>query len=715
MTRAQAYDAAVRSALLAIVFAGCTFHDGALPTPDGAPLPMVGFVQPSTPLADEAIGTLAIGVALSSEPAAPVTVGVRVAGGTASEGDDYMLGATTLTLTSTEPVTVPVTILPDGMAEPNETIELELHSIMGATPGQRTHEITISANVLARVNFTLGSSAVTEAATTTQLQITLDQPSLVPVNVTYSVTPGSATSGSDFTTTGTPVTFAVGETMHTIPVTILQDTLDEFAEDLTVTLTGADAAIVGAMPSHALTINDDGDPAPTVYFSAGAASQSEGNTQVPVAVTLSGPSGKPITVPFSMSGASTANNPADFTYASTTALSFAPESTTAQMITVIVADDLLDEDNETVVTALDAPTNATLSTTMPVSHTLTIVDDDLACYGPNNHGQVCLDRAPSAPVTLTGNVNTNVGSLICEATQPSGWAAQGQPAACFVKGTTVTINNVQVTGSRPLVIVSSGDIVVQGILDAASHRTGGGQVSGPGSPFGSCSTGASPDFSLGAGAGGGAGGTFMTAGGDGGTGDGGLRGGGSAGTPLVQGPNVLRAGCDGQQGGRTLATAGAPGRGGGVVYLLAQGTLSMSSSAVINVSGSGASGSNASLVGGSGAGSGGMIRLWASSLSLDSAAKLIANGGGGSSGASGSNNSSGAGSDPDPTMSVDSVAAGGTGGGGKGGDGYAIGTAATDGAGGSSGRAGGGGGGGAGYIGTNLSLGAADVSGVVGQ
>jgi hypothetical protein len=226
--------------------------------------------------------------------------------------------------------------------------------------------------------------------------------------------------------------------------------------------------------------------------------------------------------------------------------------------------------------------------------------------------------------------------------------------------------------------------------------------------------GASSEVSLGAGAGGGAGGSFMTVGGDGGNGDNNNRGGGTAG-PMASAPTVLRAGCDGQRGGAGdfLQQAGAPGLGGGVVYLLAQGTLSITSTGIVNVSGSGASGDNTARVGGSGAGSGGMMRLWATNVAFDSACKLIANGGGGSSGASGSMNSSNPGNDPDPSLSVDSVAGGGTGGGGAGGNGYAIGTDATNGAPGPGGRSGGGGGGGGGYILSNLSLGAADASGVI--
>src|SRR4029078_12497861 len=101
----------------------------------------------------------------------------------------------------------------------------------------------------------------------------------------------------------------------------------------TVTLTGADAAIVGATASDVLTITDDGDPAPTVYFTTASESQVEGNLGVATGVVLWGRSGKPITVPFSLAASSTASNPADFTFASTAALVFGPATTGPQQLT----------------------------------------------------------------------------------------------------------------------------------------------------------------------------------------------------------------------------------------------------------------------------------------------------------------------------------------------------------------------------------------------
>lgn len=690
--------------------AACSFTPGALPG-DAAPPEFVtiGFTEAST-LADEKSGTVMIEVALSGEPAQPVTFGYRLAmGGTATVDSDFTLSEGTLVLSTSAPQAVPVTILPDGEAEADETIVLELHSIVGATIGQRMHTITISANTLPRVNFMTATSQTAEAGTTVMLDVTLDATPNVPVSATYTVT-GSATDGSDYTITQGSVDFAVGQTAAQIAVTILQDTLAELDETVVVDFSGATAALVGTTtPSHVLTIVDDADPDPDVYFTVGSQQQTEGNVAVTLMVTLSGPSGKPITVPFAAGGGSTAADPADYSYMSTASLTFAPETTTPQTITINVAADTIDEDDETALTALGTPTNATLSATMPVQHTLTILDDDQACFGPaSGNARICLDRGPTQPVSLPATIDTDASAL-CEATQPTGWTTGGQPAACFIKGTTIAVGTTTVTGARPLVLVASTSLDISTLLDVSSNRVAG--RTGPGAPGTPCAFAASPQNSNGSGGGGGgAGGTFLSQGGAGGDGDAGGRTGGTPGT-AQSAPTVLHGGCNGQRGGtgNTNGTAGAPGRGGGVVYLVSAGAITLAGNAIINASGSGAAASTSTRVGGSGGGSGGMIRFHAMSITAPANSKVVTNGGGGSSGGDGSGGGS-PGADPDPATPT-TAAAGGVGNGGNAGGGFAGTTQAAAGLDGDSNDGGGGGGGGGGFIQSNVSTGSAVTSG----
>jgi hypothetical protein len=319
-----------------------------------------------------------------------------------------------------------------------------------------------------------------------------------------------------------------------------------------------------------------------------------------------------------------------------------------------------------------------------------------ACYGPLGAWQVCLSSVPTGSVTLPSLLDTDA-SPICLAAQPSGWTPTQAPA-CFVVGESVTVGAASVTGTRPLVLLAQNEIVVNTLLDVASHH--GGKPA-PASPSNACQPFGRIPQGGGIGDGGGAGGSFMTRGGNGGVGDNGQRQNGQASPPEATAPIQLHGGCAGQPGG-TSAVNNA-GAGGGAVYLVSRGSIVVSG--VINASGGGGSG-DTKRTGGNGGGSGGMIVLYGTTIT---ATTLVANGGGGSSG--GSSTVLGAdGDDPSTTLPLASVPGGQNGKAGDGGGGFPATANALDGAGGLSGAGGGGGGGGAGYIRSNQPLGSAIAS-----
>jgi hypothetical protein len=333
--------------------------------------------------------------------------------------------------------------------------------------------------------------------------------------------------------------------------------------------------------------------------------------------------------------------------------------------------------------------------------------DARACFGADNY-EVCLTTVPSAPVTLPATVDTT-SSTLCLTTQPAGWVSRGQPASCFIVGSMITAGNVNVTGSRPLVLLATQTINVTGVLDVASHG-GANPKTGPGAPFGNCQGfTATPSSSVSGGAGG-AGANFMTRGGAGGDGNGGMAGNSGGTTPTAPGtpPTALRGGCTGQPGGDGDGTSGgAGGAGGGAVFLLAGTSITIGNAGIINASGAGGA-AGGDQAGGGGGGSGGMIVLYAPTLDTPNG-RLLANGGGG---ASGGNNGGGvAGNDPPPTT-PQTPAAGILGPSNccAGGAGYGGGTPAVPGTSAGSGLSGGGGGGGAGYIQASMTLGTANVS-----
>jgi hypothetical protein len=331
------------------------------------------------------------------------------------------------------------------------------------------------------------------------------------------------------------------------------------------------------------------------------------------------------------------------------------------------------------------------------------VDSGNGCLGAGVF-EICPMGAAMTAKTLSGAIDTN-GSM-CHSTQL--WKTSGQTPSCFIVGTSITVSNVTVTGSRPLVLVATGTITVTGHLDASSRQNP--TQTGPGQPATPCGTFGAPGDDTGAGGGGGA--SLAATGAGGGNGGSGNAGAAAAGTAympfLTVPPGLLRAGCTGSRGGDGQGIGGTGGRGGGAVYLAAS-TISLGAAAVVNVSGAGAAAPGKS-AGGGGGGSGGMLLLHAADFSITAGAKLVANGGAGSSGGDGNNAGNGnPGGDPDPLNPM-TQAAGGQNPGGKGGDGYALGMPAENGANGVSSTAGGGGGGAGGYIQSNQMLTNATVS-----
>jgi hypothetical protein len=246
-------------------------------------------------------------------------------------------------------------------------------------------------------------------------------------------------------------------------------------------------------------------------------------------------------------------------------------------------------------------------------------DGPVECYGNGLGVNVCMTE-PTMPLMIMGTPIDTDTSQLCRPANPT--------TLCVLGGTDVTIDmHVVVSGSRPLVIVATGNLLVKaaGNLDVASHH----DHRGPGSDGTPCTTGVDPDPNDG---GGGRGGSMTLAGGNGGTG---LVGsphngaGGIAAAAMI--PTTLRGGCPGSDGGGG-GNRGVKGHGGGAVYLFASSSIQIDGT--IDASGGGGGGADTGQDGGGGGGSGGVIAFDAHDLTFADGANIYANGGGGGEGSS---------------------------------------------------------------------------------
>ena len=332
----------------------------------------MGFLS-STSLQDELSGTVMVPVAVDPPAGDLVTVHYRFTGGSATNGPDYQGSDNALTIPpGATDAKIPVTINADNLEEDSETIEIELSDATGAALGTSRHTITISADILPRVNFTLPSSASDETSSP-QLFLALDAPSTVDVSVDYVVN-GTASAGLDHTLTQGTVSFPAGMTGKSILMPITDDALDELDENVLVTLTSSSNVVVGAVASHDHSILDNDLP-PTVAFMLTQQAKAENTNTVDVVVQLSAPSGKPISVDV-VAGTSpiiAASLGVDYSFPTAQTLTFAPGEVT-KTFTVTLIDDVTDEFDEGFGLALANPVNVTVA--QGTADLVTITDDD---------------------------------------------------------------------------------------------------------------------------------------------------------------------------------------------------------------------------------------------------------------------------------------------------------------------------------------------------
>lgn len=254
-----------------------------------------------------------------------------------------------------------------------------------------------------------------------QVKVQLSRVPTSRVTVDFTTVNGTAGSPADFAARSGTLRFPAGTRTKTISVPIKGDLLAETSEVFKVRISNPFRARI-ADAVGAVTVLDN-DSAPGV--SVANASTSEGHagaTALAVPVSLSAPSGAPVSVPYSITpGSATLNS--DYAVSPVTGTLEFPAGTQTRNLSISVLGDADDETDETVNVTLLNPVNAVLVDGDAVA---TIRDDD----GPNvtindvtrNEGwtpnnpfsfNVSLSSASPQPVTVnyaTANGSAAAGS-----------------------------------------------------------------------------------------------------------------------------------------------------------------------------------------------------------------------------------------------------------------------------------------------------------------
>ena len=219
---------------------------------------------------------------------------------TATSGSDYTpITQAVLEATGQNPQSpVNIAITDDSIYEGDETFTVAIDTAnlpTGVTAGATTTAtVTIVDNDVANAaSFAAGASSAAEDAGTHNVAVNLS--STAPPGgrtLSYSVG-GTATAGggNDFTIQGSgTVTIAAGATSATIPVAINDDSTEESAETVILTLTSSADYGLGSTTVHTVTITDNDDTSPPTASVASGSSSATGNDQ-PETVN---PAGSPI-------------------------------------------------------------------------------------------------------------------------------------------------------------------------------------------------------------------------------------------------------------------------------------------------------------------------------------------------------------------------------------------------------------------------------------
>ena len=370
------------SSVLLGFLAACTLQM-AFASVAGAQTGVVAFSQSAYSVAESNTQAV-INLVLTNGPSSETNIiGFATAGGTASNGVDYIAATGTVTfLPSILTNTFSITILNNPALDIDKTVNLTLRNPTGLVEiGSPSNAVlTILAQQQPVVAFSNSEYSIAE--TNTDAIITLIRKGLTSATGTVdfaTITGGTASNGVDYTATNGTVTFLPGDISNTFRIAILGDTNVDMDETVKLVLRNPSAGLTLGNPSDAvLTILDQHTP--ELEFDAPSYRVMKRVGHANVTVHRLGKSSDPVSVAYATSDG-TAINGTDY-LGTSGLLSFAPGDTTEGFSFTVLRNSTLS--NKTVNVALSSPTgaglwtqsNAVVMIVNDLRQTITLIDYD---------------------------------------------------------------------------------------------------------------------------------------------------------------------------------------------------------------------------------------------------------------------------------------------------------------------------------------------------
>lgn len=375
-------------------------------------------------------------VELNYRTASPVDVDFMTMDNSATLNSDYTnvtpsTGFVTIPAGSTQGA-ISFEIVGDLTPEPTEEFTLSLILALNSTNGLAI-STTNSASVFTiydddnppKFGFNVNASMVDENAGPISIEVNRSGDLVPAVSVDYQLRviggSGTATDGSDYTISSGTLSFATGITQQFVPLTILEDLIDEPNETIILELTnpvGGD--LLSGSEEHTVTIMDN-DALPTVQFAMTALSGSEAVGIPSIEVILSSSSGQTIQVDYENLLTGSATDAADYAIPTTGTLTFSPGDT-IEVLPLFVVNDALNEAAETINFQLVAGSEVNASISGNSAHTYTITDyTSFEWLGAGGVGMAADNIFWYKADQLSDANNANVGTFVDES--PNGFSA----------------------------------------------------------------------------------------------------------------------------------------------------------------------------------------------------------------------------------------------------------------------------------------------------
>lgn len=254
-------------------------------------------------------------------------------------------------------------------------VTVTLSSAQNALIGSpNVHEATLTSSAFQpTVYFTSASQSKSEDGGSMTVVVQLSKAWSQDVSVPFTLSGTAQGLGVDYAIATNSVVIPAGSASANIVITIIDDSIDEDSETVILTMgTPTNAQLDTTRATvHTATILDN-DPPPVVTFTTDHQSGMEDIGTMTAVVQLSNASSKVVTVPFSVSPASTAIKGSDYTLTpdSPGQLVFSPGTSSATININVINDSVVGEEDETIILVLGTPQNATLG--MYSTHTATI-------------------------------------------------------------------------------------------------------------------------------------------------------------------------------------------------------------------------------------------------------------------------------------------------------------------------------------------------------